>query len=81
MGNGYIVESAKKLIDFVFKHYPVERIQSRCVQENIASHRVLEKIQMKYEGTLESSMYYRNRFWDMQYFRILRSEWDREHIS
>ena len=73
-GQGLIVEAGTSFIRFMFENYPVERIQSRCVSENTPSYRVLEKLGMKSEGVLRSAAYYRNQFWDMNYFSVLRSD-------
>lgn len=73
-GKGLIVEAGKAMIDVAFKSLPMERLQARCVTQNEASHRVLEKLGMTFEGILRSAMYHQGRSWDMQYFSLLRSD-------
>lgn len=73
-GKGLIVEAARVLIDFVFKAYPVERLQSRCVVQNKASARVLEKLGLHREGILRAAVYHASQFWDMEYYSLLRAD-------
>ncbi len=76
-GKGFAVESANAMIRYCFNELGVERLQARCKKENKASSRVMQKLGMKYEGTLRSAVFHRGRFWDMEYYAILRSEFSR----
>jgi ribosomal-protein-alanine N-acetyltransferase len=42
---------------------------------NPASARVLEKVGFRYEGTMRSAVFRRERFHDLMMFALLRSEW------
>lgn len=74
-GKGFITEAARAVVEYCFSHFDVERVQCRCKTENIGSFRVMEKLGMTYEGTLRSSLYHRERFWDMKYYSVLKAEW------
>ena len=74
-GKGILVEASKVLIDYAFKHYALDRIQCRCLVENTQSSRVMEKLGMKYEGTLRSGMYNKNISKDLKIYSILKNEW------
>jgi len=74
-GKGIVVEAARAVLEYVFDHYPVERLQCRCKIENAPSSRVMQKLGMSKEGTLRSSIFHRDRFWDMDYYSLLRAEW------
>ncbi|HEY9898766.1 MAG TPA: GNAT family N-acetyltransferase [Pantanalinema sp.] len=76
-GQGIVAEAAQAVRDFVFAEHPIERLQCRCKVENAPSARVMEKVGMKWEGTLRASIFHRDRFWDMHYYSLLRSEWER----
>lgn len=71
-GQGIVPEAARAVMDFCFKAYQLNRIQARCKVENIASARVMEKIGMKFEGTLKASVFHREKLWDMHYYAILK---------
>lgn len=30
---------------------------------------------MKFEGTLRSAIFHRDRYWDMHHYAVLRNEW------
>lgn len=74
-GKGIVVEASRACINFVFRDLDVIRIQARCKSENLASARVMEKLGMKFEGTLRSAILHRNRHWDMHYYGVLQDEW------
>ncbi|MCM2282398.1 MAG: GNAT family N-acetyltransferase [Bdellovibrionaceae bacterium] len=75
-GKGLVAEASHALMDYCFKEYGLSRIQARCKVENQASARVMEKIGMKFEGTLRSAIFHRERYWDMHSYAVLRSEWN-----
>lgn len=76
-GKGLIAEASDAILDYCFKNLKVNRIQARCKIENKASSKVMEKIGMTYEGTLKSAIYHRSRFWDMQYYSMLKANYRR----
>lgn len=74
-GRGYTTEACLGFLPYCFENFPVERIQARCVSENLASARVLEKCGLTYEGELRHS--YQNskgEFWNLKHFSVLRGE-------
>ncbi|MFS0750667.1 GNAT family N-acetyltransferase [Oceanobacillus sp. 1P07AA] len=72
---GIGTEAVKKIIDFGFKKMELERIQARCVTDNIASYRLMETVRMTYEGTLRKSMFRKGKQEDIKMYAILRSEY------
>jgi ribosomal-protein-alanine N-acetyltransferase len=74
-GRGIAAEAARAVVRFVFDTCLVERVQARVIVGNPASVRVLEKVGFKYEGTLRSAVFRRERFEDLMMFALLRSEW------
>jgi ribosomal-protein-alanine N-acetyltransferase len=76
-GKGIVAEASRAIVDYCFTNFDVQRIQSRCKTENKASARVMEKAGMTYEGTLKSAIFHRNRFWDMHYYSVLKSQWSK----
>ena len=76
-GKGIAVEAARPLLNHVFAEYDVERVQARCLRENVASSRVMQKLGMTFEGCLRSSLFHRERFWDMNLYAVLRHDWVR----
>lgn len=74
-GQGILAEASRSVIDFAFKHFALNRLQCRCKVENTQSSRVMEKLGMKYEGTLRASMFNKNVLSDLKMYSILKSEW------
>lgn len=71
---GIITEACNGVMKYCFENMNVNRIQCRCKVENVGSKRVVEKLNMKYEGILRQKLFHRERFWDMYYYSILRNE-------
>jgi ribosomal-protein-alanine N-acetyltransferase len=61
---GYATEAGRLLLRFGFESLRLRRIAAACRPENVASARVLEKIGMRYEGTLRSHMFLRGTWRD-----------------
>ncbi len=74
---GYSTEAAAAVVDYMFRHTDIERIDAYCSTGNPASRKVMEKVGMKYEGLLRH--YYRTRdgFHDCTLYGIIREEWER----
>jgi ribosomal-protein-alanine N-acetyltransferase len=70
-GHGLVAEAAQAVLKTCFQLFDPVRIQARCKSENRASARVMEKIGMNHEGTLRSSVFSKNRYWDMVHYSIL----------
>ncbi|HEY3474042.1 MAG TPA: GNAT family N-acetyltransferase, partial [Anaerolineales bacterium] len=52
-GNGYIPEATRAIIDWAFQQPSIYRVYATTDVENSASRRVLEKVGMQCEGTLQ----------------------------
>jgi RimJ/RimL family protein N-acetyltransferase len=75
-GNGYATEAIKKLIEHAFSHRKAERIFATVFVDNIASKRVLEKNNFKYEGTLRHCVKKYNQWRDEWLFALIKPEWE-----
>lgn len=79
---GLATEALRAVIDFGFREMRLNRIQGRCVVENIASARVMEKAGMKMEGVLREYEYEVSDkvgvYLNIQMHSILRREWEGE---
>jgi ribosomal-protein-alanine N-acetyltransferase len=74
---GLATEALRAMIDFGFRHMQLNRIQGRCVLENVASARVMEKAGMKAEGVLREHEVSDTPgvYLDIRMYSILRREW------
>jgi RimJ/RimL family protein N-acetyltransferase len=78
-GQGLTVEAATALIDAALRSHDIHKISSRCILENTASRRVMEKLGMRLEGTLRQSMYVKGRFVDITHLSMTRQEWEEKN--
>ena len=73
-GKGYMTEVVNAIIYFGFRTMMLNRIEARCVIENIASARVMEKVGMKYEGILRQCMFMNGKYCNLKIYSILKEE-------
>jgi ribosomal-protein-alanine N-acetyltransferase len=74
---GLMTEAANAVVDGAFNTYSsLLRIRAMADAENIASHRVMEKIGMTREGTLRHNRRAKGRLIDEMWFGVLRAEWE-----
>ena len=74
-GNGYTAEAAERLLEFFFTEVSVNRICAGHDIDNLNSGRVMQKIGMKYEGTLRQSGKNNQGIVDVANYSVLREEW------
>lgn len=74
-GKGIVTEAVERVLDFGFEALQLERIQARCMEPNIGSARVMEKVGMTYEGTLRRLIFIKGTFHDVKMYSILREEY------
>jgi len=73
-GRGLVLEAVRAMISFGFERMDLNRVEARCVAENTASARVMEKAGMAYEGTLRQREFLKGVYRDMKLYAILRGE-------
>ena len=52
-----------------------QRLEAFCEASNVGSARVLEKVGMRYEGTLRADFFVKGAHHDLKVYSILRPEW------
>jgi RimJ/RimL family protein N-acetyltransferase len=77
-GSGFATEAGLRVMEFAFQVLKLERTYAKYYPENEASSRVMEKMGMKYEGTMRHEIYKNGKFYDMSYYGIIRDAWMRE---
>jgi ribosomal-protein-alanine N-acetyltransferase len=74
-GKDLMTEAAAAVIKFAFDEFPkLIRIQATCLENNIGSRRVMEKIGMRFEGIARAGMLVKSRPVDVATYAILRSD-------
>lgn len=74
-GKGLMTEACRALINQALKDNEIHRITSRCIAENAASAKVMEKLGMTCEGTQRQAMFVKGRYVDIKLYAMLRDEW------
>lgn len=75
MNRGFATEAAKEMLKYGFERYGFNKIQGICMSCNPASRKVMEKIGMKYEGTLRQDLYKDGIYYDIDRLSILKEEY------
>lgn len=74
-GNGFAAEAAHFALGFAFNTLGLHRVWARCVTENTASRRVMEKIRMRREAHRKKSEWLHGECVDTFVYAILREEY------
>jgi [ribosomal protein S5]-alanine N-acetyltransferase len=73
-GKGIMTEALKVMIQFGFDYMDLERIEARCIEDNLGSEGVMKKAGMSYEGTLRKSMFTKGKHRNLKLYSILKDE-------
>lgn len=74
-GKGYTTEAVRAVLRFAFEENGVERIETGCFAENLASERIMQKVGMIQEGFLAKFDWLDGQLRDRILYRLLRDEW------
>jgi RimJ/RimL family protein N-acetyltransferase len=75
---GYATEAGRAAIEYGFLGLGLHRIFAHHMVKNPASGSVLKKLGMRHEGTLRQHLRRDGRFEDLEFYGLLRSEFERE---
>lgn len=76
---GYMTEALRAIVCYGFENLNVNRIEALVVPGNDPSARVLEKLDFRREGLLRDYGFWKNRFWDLHLFALLKREWSKQY--
>jgi RimJ/RimL family protein N-acetyltransferase len=51
--NGYAFEAASKMLDLAFREFNLSKVSGITTKENLASQRILKKLNLKESGTVQ----------------------------
>lgn len=72
---GYASEAARKVVEFGFESWNLERIYARHFADNPASGKVIRNAGLRYEGCLRHHVKKWGQYKDLNVYGLLRSEW------
>ena len=73
-GMGLAAEALRAMISFGFGRMSLNRVEARCIAENTASARIIEKAGMAYEGTMRQREFFKGEYRDMKMYAILKDK-------
>lgn len=73
-GQGIAPEALEAVLKFGFDKLALNRAEAKYIEGNDASRRVMEKVGMRYEGTLRGSMLIKGEYKNIGICSILREE-------
>lgn len=74
-GKGIATEATKAIIEFGFNHMHLNRIEATVDPNNQGSIHVIEKVGMKYEGTLRQHIWSKDEYRDRLIYSVLKNEY------
>lgn len=74
-GRGFATEVASTLLSFGFIRLNLHRIFATCDPRNLASARVLQKLDMRYEGRMRDTALIQDGWRDSALYSLLEQEW------
>lgn len=75
-GRGLATAALRRIIQFGFEQLGLNRIQAGHFRHNLASGRVMQKTNMRYEGVQRQGMHHREQYKDVVYYAILRADYE-----
>jgi ribosomal-protein-alanine N-acetyltransferase len=75
-GQGLATEAAAAVVRYGFEALRLHRVEARCLVDNHASERVMQKLGMTYEGTLRDCNLIKGEFVTLKVYSVLRPEWE-----
>lgn len=87
---GYMTEALRAMVQYGFENFQsaglfankfaanlfaMNRLEALVMPENLASARVLTKVGFQREGLLREYGFWKNRFWDLEMYALLKKEW------
>jgi ribosomal-protein-alanine N-acetyltransferase len=73
-GQGIMSRALKKICDYGFYEFKVNKIEAHVVPENIASRNLLTRNKFVLEGLLRGHRFHLNEFREVLYFGLLRKD-------
>lgn len=74
-GRGLMTEAVRRVLSFGFEVMGCNRIEARCLPENVASAAVMGKGGMCYEGVIREQIYVKGAYRNVRLYSVLAREW------
>lgn len=74
-GKGIMTAACKILVQYAFTTLQINRIEIRCVEHNLKSAAIPERLGFKYEGLLRNAEKLPTGFVNLKVYSLLQNEW------
>ncbi|MFC5700376.1 GNAT family N-acetyltransferase [Cohnella faecalis] len=78
---GIMTEATRAIIEYGFEELGVNRIESRCNEDNIGSERVMQKLDMNFEGILREQLKIKGEYVNQKMYAILKRDFEGHRAS
>lgn len=75
-GKGIITKSCNAILNYAFSILHLNRIEIKCGTENYKSQRIPELLNFKKEGIIRQGEIINNKFIDLSFYSLVKSEWE-----
>jgi [ribosomal protein S5]-alanine N-acetyltransferase len=72
---GIMSKAMNVAIEYAFNKLLINRIQASTIKENIASIKILEKCNFKFDGTLDEFRFHKGRYYDIEMYSLTKSRY------
>ncbi len=74
-GQGIMTRCVAHLIDWLFRHKGLHRIEIYAATSNLASQAICKRLGFTHEGTLRKALWLYDRYLDLALYALLDSDW------
>ncbi|WP_336327930.1 GNAT family N-acetyltransferase [Halovenus sp. HT40] len=75
-GTGYATDAVRTLVEYGFQQRGFHRIEAEVFERNDASRAVLDRLGFTHEATIREKQWIDGEYRDVEWFGLLRSEWE-----
>src|SRR5699024_1578011 len=75
-GKGFATEASRRILEFGFNVLNLNRIWAPVMSKNKASGKVMEKVGLKYEGTLKQDVLRWDKYEDVDVYGLLKKDFN-----
>lgn len=74
-GTGAAAFATREITRYAFEQYGLNKVYLNVLSDNERANKFYKKMGFIYEGTFEQHLFLNNKYRDLNWYRILKSEW------
>jgi len=78
---GYAFEAVECLLRYLFEERNLHRVMAECDVDNVASWKLLEKLQFRREAHLVENVYFKGKYGSEYHYALLAREWQKKSMK